>query len=58
MLLLDNMQILDEAILVTIDVEIFYPSIPQSECINTIYSEMEANRLTVATYVFQREGTL
>ena len=43
-LLLDNMQIPDEAILVTIDVESLYPSIPQSECINTIYSEMQANR--------------
>ena len=43
-LLLDNMQIPDDAILVTIDVESLYPSIPQSECINTIYNEMQANR--------------
>ena len=43
-LLLDNMQIPDDAILVTVDVESLYPSIPQSECINTIYNEMQANR--------------
>ena len=28
----------------TIDVESLYPSIPQSECVNTIYNEMQANR--------------
>ena len=43
-LLLDNMQIPDDAILVTVDVESLYPSIPQSECIDIIYNEMQANR--------------
>ena len=42
--ILENLQIPDEAILVTIDVESLYPSIPQGECINIIYDEMQANR--------------
>ena len=34
----------DNAILVTIDVDSFYPSIPQTECMNIIYDNMHKNR--------------
>lgn len=42
--LLEDLQVPDDAILVTIDVESLYPSIPQSECLDIIYREMQENR--------------
>ena len=42
--LLESLHIPDEAILVTIDVESLYPSIPQAECLKIIYNEMQANK--------------
>ncbi len=39
-LTLQNLQVPDNAILVSIDVESLYPSIPQSECLEIIYTEM------------------
>ena len=37
---LQNTHIPDDALLVALDVESLYPSIPQSECIHTVYNEM------------------
>ena len=37
-------QLPGNAILFTIDVNSFYPSIPQTECMNIIYDEMHNNR--------------
>ena len=42
--LLEDLHVPDEAILVTVDVESLYPSIPQSECLDIIYNEMQENR--------------
>ena len=39
-LMLQDLHVPDDAILVTIDVTSLYPSIPQSECLATIYQEM------------------
>ena len=39
-LLLQDLHVPDNAILVTIDVVSLYPSIPQTECLDTIYKEM------------------
>ena len=41
--LLQDLQIPDDAILVTVDVTSLYPSIPQSECLNIVYNEMCAH---------------
>ena len=38
--LLQDLQVPDNAILVTIDVTSLYPSIPQTDCLNKIYTEM------------------
>ena len=38
--MLQEAQVPDDAMLVTIDVSSLYPSIPQSECLQTIYTEM------------------
>ena len=37
---LQNTHIPDDALLVALDVESLYPSIPQSECIDTVYNDM------------------
>ena len=42
--LLQCTHIPDNAILVTIDVESLYPSIPQAECLSVIYEEMHARK--------------
>ena len=39
-LLLQDLQVPDESILVTVDVTSLYPSIPQTECLDSIYNEM------------------
>ena len=41
--LLQDLQIPDDAILVTVDVTSLYPSIPQSECLNIVHNEMCAH---------------
>ncbi|XP_064402509.1 uncharacterized protein LOC135348235 [Halichondria panicea] len=41
---LQDLHVPDDAILVTIDVESLYPSIPQTECINIIYNEMHKHK--------------
>ena len=41
--LLQDLQIPDDSILVTVDVTSLYPSIPQSECLNIVYNEMCAH---------------
>ena len=46
-LILESLQVPPEAILVSIDVESLYPSIPQQECLQIIYSEMLSHRHTV-----------
>lgn len=43
-LILQDIQLPDKAILVSIDVDSLYPSIPQTECMNVIYDEMYNNR--------------
>ena len=40
--IIQNLHIPEEAILVSADVESLYPSIPQSECLETVYQEMYA----------------
>ena len=40
LLRLEDIEVPDNAILVTVDVSNLYPSIPQSECLNTIHTEM------------------
>ena len=40
LLILQDLNVPDDAILVTVDVESLYPSIPQSECLEIIYNEM------------------
>ena len=42
--ILQDLQPPDDCILVTIDVSSLYPSIPQSECLNIIYTEMRKHR--------------
>lgn len=42
--LLENVRVPETSVLVTIDVESLYPSIPQSECLQTIYDQMQKNR--------------
>ena len=42
-LLLDDLHVPDEALLVSIDVVSLYPSIPQSDCLNVIYTEMNTH---------------
>ena len=39
-LILQDLSVPDDAILVSVDVESLYPSIPQSECLDLIYREM------------------
>ena len=41
---LEDLTIPDNAILVSIDIESLYPSIPQSECLDIIYNEMHSHR--------------
>ena len=43
-LILQDIQLPDKAILVSIDVDSLYPSIPQTECMNVIYDAMYNNR--------------
>lgn len=43
-LILEDLHVPDESILVAIDVESLYPSIPQNECLNVIYEEMHKQR--------------
>ena len=42
-------QLPDKAIVVTIDVNSFYPSLPQTQCMNIIYDEIHKNRLKFST---------
>ena len=46
---LQDMKIPDTAILVSIDVESLYPSIPQSECLNIVYQQMLERRHLILT---------
>ena len=46
---LQTMHIPDTAVLVTVDVESLYPSIPQSECLNIIYEQMQERRHLLLT---------
>ena len=48
-LTLQDLHVPDNAILVTIDVTGLYPSIPQSQCLDTIYNEMH-NRSHLVTF--------
>ena len=41
---LETLIVPDSAILVSIDVDSLYPSIPQTECLNIIYEELHAHR--------------
>ena len=41
---LEDLTIPDNAILVSIDIESLYPSIPQTECLDIIYNEMHSHR--------------
>ena len=43
-LLLQNLTVPDDAILVTLDVSNLYPSIPQTDMLQTVYEEMISNR--------------
>ena len=43
-LILQDLQIPDDAFLVSIDVDSLYPSIPQTECLNVIYEQMHEHR--------------
>ena len=43
-LILQDLQVPDDAFLVSIDVVSLYPSIPQTECLNTIYEEIHKYR--------------
>ena len=43
-LILEDLHVPDDTILVSIDVESLYPSIPQAECLNIIYEEMHKQR--------------
>ena len=43
-LILQDLQVPDDAFLVSIDVVSLYPSIPQTECLNYIYEEMHTHR--------------
>ena len=42
--ILDDLHIPDDAILVSIDVANLFPSIPQSECLDIVYQEMDTHR--------------
>ena len=42
-LILQDLHVPDDAILVAIDVESLYPSIPQFECLDTVYQEMHTH---------------
>ncbi|XP_064393306.1 uncharacterized protein LOC135340830 [Halichondria panicea] len=46
-LILEDLQIPDNALLVAIDVNSLYPSIPQEECLQIIYTEMLSHRYTL-----------
>lgn len=46
---LQNLEIPEDAVLVTIDVENLYPSIPQTECLKIIYEEMTEKRHLILT---------
>ena len=48
-LYLQDMKLPDTAILVSIDVESLYPSIPQSECLNIVYQQMLDRRHLIFT---------
>ena len=43
-LLLETLVVPDSAILVSVDVDSLYPSIPQTECLNIIYDELHSQR--------------
>ena len=43
-LILEDLHVPDDAFLVSIDVESLYPSIPQTECLYTIYEQMHEHR--------------
>ena len=43
-IVLQTLQVPETAILVSVDVESLYPSIPQSECLNIIYDELHSHR--------------
>ena len=46
-LILENLQIPDNTLLVAIDVDSLYPSIPQEECLQILYTEMLSHRYTL-----------
>ena len=43
-LILQDLQVPDDATLVTIDVSSLYPSIPQTQCLNIVYNELHTHR--------------
>lgn len=43
-ILLQTLEVPETAILVSVDVESLYPSIPQTECLNIIYEELHSKR--------------
>ena len=46
---LETLEIHEDAILVTVDVESLYPSIPQTECLDIVYNQMIHKRNLVLT---------